>query len=137
MNQPVSLASSTSSITAAAPGLPIAWIGAQWHADIVGRGHEGFAAEWARAHPERSARDARRRLLRDDALHAAPQPLGRLGRQQRRRPVHQELRSLGLEPVRQRLAPLLPASSSAPERVFASTRPATRSLWFRQNASAA
>lgn len=50
MNQPVSLASSTSSITAAAPGLPIAWIGAQWHADIVGRGHEGFAAEWARLH---------------------------------------------------------------------------------------
>ncbi len=57
MNQPVSLASSapTSSSTAAAreraaAGLPIAWIAAHWHADIVARGHEGFAAEWARLH---------------------------------------------------------------------------------------
>ncbi|MFD1711524.1 6,7-dimethyl-8-ribityllumazine synthase [Ottowia sp. GY511] len=50
MNQPVSLASSSTSFTPAAPGLPVAWIAAQWHTDIVERGHEGFAAEWARLH---------------------------------------------------------------------------------------
>ena len=62
MNQPVSLASSSSSSSSSSStatlaardpvtsGLPVAWIGASWHADIVGRGHEGFAAEWARLH---------------------------------------------------------------------------------------
>ena len=48
MNQPVSF---PSSFSPSASGLPIAWIGAQWHADIVGRGHEGFATEWAHDAP--------------------------------------------------------------------------------------
>ena len=48
MNQPVSL---TSSSLPAAPiaALPVAWIAASWHADIVGRGYDGFIAEWTRA----------------------------------------------------------------------------------------
>lgn len=47
MNQPVSL---TSSSLPAAPtaALPVAWIAASWHADVVARAYEGFTAEWAR-----------------------------------------------------------------------------------------
>ena len=57
MNQPQSVLNPPSSgsdtaraqATAPAAGLPIAWIAASWHADIVGRGHEGFIAEWTHA----------------------------------------------------------------------------------------
>ncbi len=54
MNQPVSVFNSpsfTSDAPANAPaaGLPVAWIAASWHADIVARGYDGFIAEWT--HP--------------------------------------------------------------------------------------
>ena len=47
MNQPVSLTSS-SLPAAPAAALPVAWIAASWHADVVARAYEGFTAEWAR-----------------------------------------------------------------------------------------
>ena len=56
MNQPVSL---TSSSLPAAPtaALPVAWIAASWHADVVARAYEGFTAEWARL-PAQGAKPA-------------------------------------------------------------------------------
>ena len=48
MNQPVSVLNSPSSFAPSA-SLPVAWIAASWHADIVGRGYDGFIAEWTRA----------------------------------------------------------------------------------------
>ena len=50
MNQSESVFRSPSPTSAApAAGLPVAWIAASWHADIVGRGYDGFIAEWTRA----------------------------------------------------------------------------------------